>query len=53
MKFVESDSATINLDISSCNLSKENKVLNLVNQASNNSINGISPNLLLKVKSER
>ena len=31
----ESDSSTVNLDIS-CDLSKENEVLNLVNQASDN-----------------
>ena len=32
----ESDSSTVNLDISSGDLSKENEVLNLVNQASDN-----------------
>ena len=41
----ETDSSTISLSISSCDLSKENKVINLVNQANNMSINENSPNL--------
>ena len=40
----------MNLNISSCDLSKENKVTNLVNQANNKSINETSPNLLFEIK---
>ena len=46
----KNDSSTMNLSISSCDLSKEHEVLNLVNQASNKSINVTSPNLLFEIK---
>ena len=38
------------LSISSCALSKEDKVLNFVNQSSDKFINGTSPNLLFEIK---
>ena len=38
------------LSISSCDLSNEHEVLNLVNQASNKFINVTSPNLVLEIK---
>ena len=40
--FIEIDSSTVNLNIYSYDLSKENEVINLVNQASNKSINETS-----------
>ena len=43
----------MDLNISSCDLSKEHEVLNLVNQASNKSINVTSPNLLFEIKKQR
>ena len=46
----KTDSSTMDLSISSCDLSKEHEVLNLVNQASNKSINVTSPNLLFEIK---
>ena len=49
----ETASSTVNLNISFCDLSKENKVINLVNQASNKSINETSPNLLFEIKKLR
>ena len=49
----ETDSSTMNLSISSCNRSKENEVINLVNQANNESINETSPNLLFEIKKLR
>ena len=49
----KTDSSTMNLSISSGDLSKEHEVLNLVNQASNNSINVSSPNLLFEIKKLR
>ena len=38
------------LSMSSCDLSNEHEVLNLVNQASNKFINVTSPNLVLEIK---
>ena len=49
----KTDSSTMDLSISSCDLSKEHEVLNLVNQASNKSINVTSPNLLFEIKKLR
>ena len=49
----KTDSSTIDLSISSCDLSEEHEVLNLVNQDSNKSINVTSPNLLFKIKKLR
>ena len=46
----KTDSSTMDLNISSCDLSKEHEALNLVNQASNKSINVTSPNLLFEIK---
>ena len=46
----KTDSSTMDLSISSCDISKEREVLNLVNQASNKSINVTSPNLLFEIK---
>ena len=43
----------MDLSISSCDLSKEHEVLNLVIQASNKSINVSSPNLLFEIKKLR
>ena len=43
----------MNLSISSCHLSKENEVINLVNQAYNKFINKTSPNLLFEIKKLR
>ena len=43
----------MSLSISSCDLSIENKVINLVNQANNESINENSPNLLFEIKKLR
>ena len=43
----------MNLSISSCNLSKEDDVLNLVNQPSNNSNDETSPDLLFEIKKLR
>ena len=48
--FTETDFSTMSLSISSCDLSTENKVINLVNQANNESINENSPNLLFEIK---
>ena len=44
------DSSAMKLSISSCALSKEDKVLNFVNQSSDKFINGTSPNLLFEIK---
>ena len=49
----ETDSSTMNLRLSRCDLSKENKELNLVNQVSDKSINGNFPNLLFEIKKLR
>ena len=49
----KTDSSTMNLSISSRDLSKEHEVLNLVYQASNKSINVTSPNLLFEFKKLR
>ena len=49
----KTDSSTMDLNISSCDLSKEHEVLNLVNQASNKSINVTSPNQLFEIKKLR
>ena len=49
----EADSSTMNLSISSSDLYKKNEVLNLVNQASNKSINETSTNLLFKIRKLR
>ena len=43
----------MNLSISSCDLSKEDDVLNLVNQPSNSSIDETSPDLLFEIKKLR
>ena len=43
----------MDLSISSCDLSKDHKVLNLINQASNKSINVTSPNLSFEIKKLR
>ena len=51
--FTKTDSSTIDLSISSCDLSKEHEVSNLVNQASNKFINVTSPNLLFEIKKLR
>ena len=45
----ETDFSTMSLSIS-CDLSTENKVINVVNQANNESINENSPNLLFEIK---
>ena len=49
----KTDSSTMDLSISSCDLSEEQEVLNLVNQASNKPINVTSPNLLFEIKKLR
>ena len=49
----ETDSFTMILSISSCDLSTENEVINLVNQANNKSINETSPDLLFEIKKLR
>ena len=49
----KTDSSTMDLSISSCDLSKEHEVLNLVNQTSSKSINATSPNLLSEIKKLR
>ena len=49
----ETYSSAMNLSISSRDLSKENEVLYLVNQASHKSINETSPNLLFEIKKLR
>ena len=49
----KTDSSTLDLNISSSGLSKEHKVLNLANQASNKSIHVSSPNLLFEIKKLR
>ena len=49
----ETDPFTINLSISSCDLSKENEVLNSVNQDSDKPINETSPDLLFEIKKVR
>ena len=46
----ETDFSAMNLSISFCDLSKENELLNLVNQPSNKSIDETSPNLLFEIK---
>ena len=43
----------MNLNITSFDLSKENEVINLVNQANNKSANETSPNLLFEIKKLR
>ena len=43
----------MNLSISSCDHSKEDDVLNLVNQPSNSSIDETSPDLLFEIKKLR
>ena len=43
----------MDLSISSFDLSKDHKVLNLINQASNKSINVTSPNLSFEIKKLR
>ena len=43
----------MNLSITSFDLSKENEVINLVNQANNKSANETSPNLLFEIKKLR
>ena len=40
----------MNLSISSCDLPKKTEALNLINQASDKSINDTSPNLLFEIK---
>ena len=49
----ETDSSTLNLSITSFDLSKESEVINLLNQANNKSINETSPNLLFEIKKLR
>ena len=49
----KTDSSTMDLSISSCDLCKEHEVLNLVNQANNKSIHVTSPNLLFEIKKLR
>ena len=49
----ETDSSTLNLSITSLDLSKESEVINLLNQANNKSINETSPNLLFEIKKLR
>ena len=49
----KTDSSTMDLSISPCDLSKEHEVLNLVNQTSSKSINATSPNLLSEIKKLR
>ena len=46
----ETNFSTMTLSISSCYLSTENKIINLVNQVNNDSINENSPNLLFEIK---
>ena len=46
----ESDSSTINWDISSCDITKDNEVIHLVNQASSKSINETPRNLIFEIK---
>ena len=46
----ETDFSTMSLSLPSCDLSTENKVINVVNQANNVSINENSPNLLFEIK---
>ena len=48
----ETDFSTMSLNISSCDLSMENKEINLINQANNKSINENSPNLLFGQKAK-
>ena len=43
----------MSLSISSCDLLKENKVINLVNQANNKSINENSPKSVIEIKKLR
>ena len=45
--------SSMNLSISSCDLSKGNKVINLANQANNKSVNETSPILLFEIKKLR
>ena len=49
----ETDSSTMNLSITSFDLSKESEVINLVNQAKNKSTDGTSPNLVFEIKKLR
>ena len=49
----KADSSTKYLDISSCDLSKENKVINLLNQASDKPSNETSTNMLFEIKKLR
>ena len=49
----KTDSSTMDLSISPCDLSKEYEVLNLVIQISSKSINATSPNLLSEIKKLR
>ena len=46
----ETDFSTMSLSISSYDLSTENKAINLVNQAHNESINENPPNLIFEIK---
>ena len=49
----KTDSSAMDLSISSCDLSEEHEVLNLLNHASNKSINVTAPNLLFEIKKLR
>ena len=49
----ETDSSTMNLSISFCDLPKENKIINLVHQANDKSITETFPNLLFEIKKLR
>ena len=52
-ELLEAASSTKYLDISSCHLSKENKVINLLNQASDKPSNETSTNMLFEIKKLR
>ena len=52
-ELLEAASFTKYLDISSCDLSKENKVINLLNQASDKPSNETSTNMLFEIKKLR
>ena len=52
-ELLEAASSTKYLDISSCDLSKENKVINLLNQASDKPSNETSTNMLFEIKKLR
>ena len=49
----ETDTSAMNLSISSCDPSKENEILNLVNKTSDTSINEASPNRLFEIEKAR